>query len=316
MLALMVFTLMPKEGLSQFGLETIVTTDKIRYRQSELVKVSGIVTYYDEPVDEGLVGIQVSKPLINLVVRTVSTGTGDTLGYDINITEFFPCDAGGNPQSIFNRGGKVYFKASVRNNKLISQFVLLTINVYDSTLTPIALEVLSDTLNPGASVTLLATIQTDSLMSLGNAPAYANAHTGFPKDGEYPLCPEKAAIFRLTSGGEAPDNPVPQQSIQNGSFAIDFRIPREPSYGDYTVYVRARYGGNLASFQRPFEVYFASKPADFNGDGEVDIFDVVKVATAYGTEIGDPGYDALYDLDHDGDIDIFDVVKVATAYGT
>lgn len=315
MLALLVLATIPRKGLSQFGLETIVATDKMDYRQRELVKVSGYVTYFDELVDDGLVGIQVQGPLSNTVARTVSTGTGYIGEWDINITEFFPCDSNGNPQSSFNRGGKANFKASVRNNKLVEQQVLLTINVYDSTLTPIALDSLVTTLNPGASMTLLAAIQTDSLMSLGNAPAYANAYTGWPQDGGYPLCPEKAANFTLTSGGQAPNNAVPQQSVQNGSYTISFRLSAEPVIGDYYVYTKAWYQGNTAVFQTQFSVYITSRPTDLDGDGDVDIFDIVKIAIAYGTEIGDPLYDALCDLNNDGQVDIFDIVMAASDFG-
>ena len=54
---------------------------------------------------------------------------------------------------------------------------------------------------------------------------------------------------------------------------------------------------------------------DFDCDCDVDIADVMQVASRWGLEEGDPGYDPLYDLDHDGDIDIADVALVAAAWG-
>jgi parallel beta-helix repeat protein len=54
---------------------------------------------------------------------------------------------------------------------------------------------------------------------------------------------------------------------------------------------------------------------DVDGDGDVDIFDIVKMAGIYGVEKPAPEYEANCDLDGDGDIDIFDVVKAATNYG-
>ena len=55
---------------------------------------------------------------------------------------------------------------------------------------------------------------------------------------------------------------------------------------------------------------------DINGDGKVDIFDIVLAADAYGTVLGDP----LWNPDADvapiyGKIDIFDIVTVGSKYG-
>ena len=54
---------------------------------------------------------------------------------------------------------------------------------------------------------------------------------------------------------------------------------------------------------------------DVDYDGDTDIFDIVRMAGAYGSEEGDADYNAHCDLDDDGDIDIFDIVKAATHYG-
>jgi len=54
---------------------------------------------------------------------------------------------------------------------------------------------------------------------------------------------------------------------------------------------------------------------DVDGDFDVDIFDIVAVAGAYGSEEGDQTYNPNYDIDGDGDIDIFDIVAAAGHYG-
>lgn len=56
-------------------------------------------------------------------------------------------------------------------------------------------------------------------------------------------------------------------------------------------------------------------PGDVDGDRDVDIFDIVRMAGAYGTQEGQPGYDPECDLDGDGDVDIFDIVMAAGNYG-
>jgi len=54
---------------------------------------------------------------------------------------------------------------------------------------------------------------------------------------------------------------------------------------------------------------------DVNGDWEVDIFDVVAVATAFGSYPGNPRWNPNVDLVEDDIIDIFDVVLAATNFG-
>ena len=58
------------------------------------------------------------------------------------------------------------------------------------------------------------------------------------------------------------------------------------------------------------------RKGDFDGDGDIDIFDFVQFADAYGSEAGDPNYNAIGDFDDDGHIDIFDFVDFADVYGT
>jgi hypothetical protein len=54
---------------------------------------------------------------------------------------------------------------------------------------------------------------------------------------------------------------------------------------------------------------------DLDCDGDVDIVDIMLVASRWNTNLGDTNYDAQYDLDDDGDIDIVDVMKVAVQWG-
>lgn len=56
-------------------------------------------------------------------------------------------------------------------------------------------------------------------------------------------------------------------------------------------------------------------PGNIDADTDVDIFDIVKLAEAYGTETPDPQYNSNCDIDNDGDVDIFDIVIAASHYG-
>jgi len=54
---------------------------------------------------------------------------------------------------------------------------------------------------------------------------------------------------------------------------------------------------------------------DFDGDGDMDIFDFVRFASAYGSGEGDVNYNPIGDFNHDGEINILDFVAFATMYG-
>jgi hypothetical protein len=47
---------------------------------------------------------------------------------------------------------------------------------------------------------------------------------------------------------------------------------------------------------------------DYSGDGSLDVNDVMIFRDAFGSELGDPNYAEIVDTDGDGDVDIFDVV--------
>jgi hypothetical protein len=60
----------------------------------------------------------------------------------------------------------------------------------------------------------------------------------------------------------------------------------------------------------------AALPGDLDSDCDVDIVDIMLVASRWNMALGDPLYDPRYDLDGDGDIDIVDIMLVAIHWGT
>jgi len=60
----------------------------------------------------------------------------------------------------------------------------------------------------------------------------------------------------------------------------------------------------------------SQRKGDFDGDADIDIFDFVLFAAAYGSVFGDDNYNAAGDFEPDGDIDMFDFVQFAAVYGT
>ena len=56
-------------------------------------------------------------------------------------------------------------------------------------------------------------------------------------------------------------------------------------------------------------------PGDVDGDFDVDIYDVVKITSIYGSTRSDPEFNPNSDLDDDGEITIYDVVRCTSHYG-
>ncbi|MBT9153301.1 MAG: Cellulosomal-scaffolding protein A [Firmicutes bacterium] len=60
---------------------------------------------------------------------------------------------------------------------------------------------------------------------------------------------------------------------------------------------------------------FVLVSGDLNGDGKIDIFDVVILSNAFGSALGQPHWDVRADLNLDGRVDILDVVAVTRNFG-
>jgi len=292
-----------------------VRTDKLVYHYRQMVTIYGNVTYDGDLVEDGLVAIQVLNPSnITLALRTVPADTTPSESWDVEIISLMTADAGGNPKTIFNRNAFAFFKATLRNNNpFLGKTVLFTITLCDSDSTPFHLHWLVTTINPGATHEELVGLWIDDWVSFGNATAYASVCTDWPKNGGYPYAPEKNVAFGIVTTQSSPSQPP---AIGSASYQASFRLPPQAPLGTYTVRVSAYYRGNkdalnIGVFYRQYELL-----GDTIFDRKIDIFDVVKVSIAYGSQGGEPSWDPESDLDPDGEIDIFDVVIVTSIYGT
>ncbi len=56
-------------------------------------------------------------------------------------------------------------------------------------------------------------------------------------------------------------------------------------------------------------------PADINGDGSVDVVDLLYFVDAFGSVTGDPNYDPACDLSSDGSVDVVDLLILIGYWG-
>ena len=54
---------------------------------------------------------------------------------------------------------------------------------------------------------------------------------------------------------------------------------------------------------------------DTNGDGNMDIYDIVRLTSIYGAKRGEPGFNPNCDIDGNDVINIYDVVIATSRYG-
>ena len=129
--------------------------------------------------------------------------------------------------------------------------------------------------------------------------------------------------------------PVELEASQNETVAFEWRIPpsewdgiifsaplwdTDPMNADFTIWAEASaVDGEVDTSDNIYvdgTVRVILLFGDVNGNGVVNIFDVVTFASAYLSKLGEPRYNPLADWNQDGVINIFDIVRGFGAYGT
>jgi hypothetical protein len=72
----------------------------------------------------------------------------------------------------------------------------------------------------------------------------------------------------------------------------------------------------VESAYSPLAIVTTSIVGDIDGDGHVDVVDLLDLAAHWAARTGDPGFDARYDLNGDTRVDVSDLLILAANWGT
>jgi hypothetical protein len=138
---------------------------------------------------------------------------------------------------------------------------------------------------------------------------------------EFLLQPNKGAIavFAPTGLGYSWEHSMLAQELFNAIFnegkTILGEATTQAKIGAFSNGVSGDIVETFVLFGDPATGLNAESIYDLDNDGDVDIVDIMMVASRWNISTGDPNYDATCDLDNDGDIDILDIMMVAAQWG-
>jgi len=302
-------------------LNLTVATNKQTYNSLEKVLITGNVTVDGSPVSDALVAVEIDDPKNQpFAARTLSTGPNDTGPWNVEISEIIICDRNGNPKYVFPRGEYLGYKITVKNNMASSCSVIITLTLFYANSAPFVMLIpYSGSLGPSQAKTIgpiwpAVLIPSDAVT--GEAMAYASAYNKLPKDGGFPYCLEKLAIFNITSGTSSASIDTDLMAGKNppeGSYSLTIAFPSLTTPpGNYTIYALTYHSPQVASNKITFELELTG---DLYPDGKIDMRDIAIVAKAFGTVPGKPNWNPKADLNSDNKVDMKDIAIVAKLFG-
>lgn len=217
------------------GLVLNVTSDKPIYPFLDQVYIQANLTEDGIPVPDGLVAFEMADPIGRWVVtRTLQTET-PPVGL-VNITQAFACNQTGHPVDFVVEGiEEAYFYVSIKNIGSYTLFpVLVTVTFYqDLYFFPFHahLAVIFPSIEVNGTRSFYQSFHIPwQWVSAGTVVAYVNVFSGFPRDGGYPYCTEKAIPFEIVNLPNPPSGT--DFTPPNHNYNLTFKIPPDSQIGD------------------------------------------------------------------------------------
>lgn len=303
-------------------LQINVVSDKTVYLVGENVQIYGNLTFYGAPLPNRLVALEIDDSANEpFIFRTLSTGTNITSSLKVEIIRVFPGDDVGNQLYSFKRGRNVYVWIVYQNNYDDWVYTTFAFTIYDVNNAPMfAAAPIKYWVSPGGPYNMSYRWTLPSNAQLGDAKIYASAFTELPKNKGVPQCLEKSETFTVTANTAMSATITSQLFYQmsiTGNYNYSFTLPTKSlRLGNYTVSVAANYKGLWENFPATNTTIFKVKlMGDVNGDGKVDIKDLVLLIKTYGSYPGRPDWNPKTDLNNDNKVDIKDLVLLIKHFG-
>lgn len=298
-----------------------VTTNKQYYYLGETVEIYGNLTLDGAPVQDALVGLEVTDSKKSIIIRTLPTGPDPQQNWLIEVISLIPCDENGNPKDSSSQGALSHFNITIRNNDIEVRSVLITINVYDSSNAPIGLTTISGYISENSTATVILSVAIPKTATLGTAQAYANVYSAAPKLGGKAYGPEKSSQFEIISSSLSTTTAnLPNLKIMtlnanftlNGTYTTTFKLPPSVSAGTFIVYVSSMYLGYTANNDTTF---YVKVPGDVDGNFRVDGIDLALLGAAWWSTPLDPHWNEECDFDQSGRVDGADLAMLGAYWG-
>jgi hypothetical protein len=304
---------LPTAVKAQPNVNLTLATDNPLYYGTSTVTVSGSLRQNNNPVTDGLVGLQITDSNENtIVMRTLKTGTSTPTGLVTQISDAYLSDLSANQLTNINAGELAYFSIKLINNNQNPQNMIVTINIFDSQEIPIGFISGQCSLIAGQSGIATLSIQITNNAHIGLAHGYANVYSNLPIDGGFPIGDEKSFEFTINDGLSEPKNAATVTGKQQGSYSFMFRLPAKGATdSNFNVVASCSYLGSEVSKNASFKGTFA----DFNNDGQVDYNDVLFFVSSYiKYNQNNPLFTPQCDFDRDGALTYKDAVQLVSCY--
>jgi hypothetical protein len=317
LIATVVLFLPAKPSFAVNTLTLAVNTNKLKYRLSDSVYVSGSLVWLPNViyVTDWIVGVEVRNPSGSpFILRSLPTGVVTSQNWLVNFTQFYPCDSNGVPKYSFQAGEAVYVYAEWKNfDNVHAHNVQYGVTLYDAKSIPLGFQSpIQYILPPNSIQSLTFQLTLIPTSTVGNITLFASLFSDFPINGGYPYCPEQVATITIVTATSSSPFELSSDGTYNFSFALPSILSSPLIGGNYRVYASTYYSNMLVTNNATFTFALVG---DINGDGVVNILDAIMLANAYYSVPGDANWNPKADLNGDGSVNILDAIILANNFG-